>query len=144
MQTDLLVWLPMSMNPLTHTHTHTKEIVSNLFNLVQHICHCGHTRDHVLILDLTLNTDDVLCLTQCYCQCHSKDCRRSYIFSVTQHQKKKKKNIVSRWSCVTIFLRTFTISDLSNNLFTPLLMIYLMVFFLKKVGISVKALKSSS
>lgn len=45
--------------------TYTRVFVANLLDVVQQICHCldTHTRENVLILDLTLNTDDVVCLT---------------------------------------------------------------------------------
>lgn len=96
------------------SNTHAKEFVSYSFcsGRAYLSLWSGHTKLHVFILDLTLSTDDVFSLTQCYSQCHYLKDRHSKILWHIGHK---------RYKSLIIFYSVFNshgiVTDLSNNLF---------------------------
>lgn len=55
-QYDIIIACDFDIHVNDPLNTYVKEFVSNVFNLLEHICHCGHTHDHVFYPP----TDDVV------------------------------------------------------------------------------------
>lgn len=83
-------------------------------------------------LDLTLNTDDVFCLTQCYSPCHYlKDYRHSKTFWYIGHKRCKSQIIFYYILSVNILSLTWTITYFTQILMICLIVLNKLVFQLK-------------